>query len=71
MALALDTSVAFRGSSDLQRLVAAILAASDHDEADWVEWKSTLDLTTKAGCFTVARTVLGMANRPRSGGDVL
>jgi hypothetical protein len=39
------------------------VAATDHDEADWVEWKSNLDLTTKEGCFPIARTVLGMANR--------
>jgi hypothetical protein len=55
--------MALRGTSDLRRLVQAVVEAADHDEADWVEWKSTLDLTTKGGCFAVARTIIGMANR--------
>ncbi len=61
--LAVDTTSALRGTTDLRRLVEAIVAAADHDEADWIEWKSNLDLTTKDGCFSIARTVLGMANR--------
>jgi hypothetical protein len=48
---------------DLRLLVDAVIAAADHDEADWIEWKSGLDFTTKEGCFAIARTVLGMANR--------
>jgi hypothetical protein len=47
----------------LRRLVAAIVDADEHDELDWVEWKSALDLTTKHGCFHIARAVLGMSNR--------
>ncbi len=63
VALSVDTSRALRGTRDLRLLVDAIVAATDHDEADWIEWKSGLDLTTKEGCFPIARTVLGMANR--------
>jgi hypothetical protein len=37
--------------------------ASANDELDWIEWKSTLDLTGKPGCFHVARAILGLANR--------
>jgi hypothetical protein len=61
--LSIDTSNPLRGTSDLRLLVNAIVAASDHDEADWIEWKSDLDLSTKEGCFPIARTILGMANR--------
>lgn len=39
------------------------MAADTHDEAEWIEWKSGLDLSTKTGCFPIARTILGMANR--------
>jgi len=63
VAISIDTSQALRGTADLRLLVDAVVAASDHDEADWIEWKSDLDLTAKLGCFQVARTVLGMANR--------
>jgi hypothetical protein len=63
MAVNIDTTTALRGVHDLQRLVEAVIDADEHDEFDWVEWKSTLDLSTKAGCFHVARAVLGMANR--------
>lgn len=63
VALSIDTSQALRGTTDLRLLVNAVVAATDHDEANWIEWKSDLDLTTKEGCFQIARTVLGMANR--------
>lgn len=63
MAIPIDTSTALRGTNELRSLVDAITQATDHDEADWVEWKSSLDLTTKDGCCAIARTVLGMANR--------
>jgi hypothetical protein len=58
----LDVRAAIR-HPDLVRLVAAVVGADVHDEPDWLEWKSTLDLATKAGCFPIARTILGMANR--------
>lgn len=41
----------------------AVVEADEHDEADWIEWKSELDLTSKRGCFHIARAILGMANR--------
>jgi len=63
MSIEIDTAVALRGIDDLRRLVSAVVNASDHDEADWIEWKSTLDLAGKEGCFQVARAILGLANR--------
>ncbi len=63
MAVNIDTTIALRGVHDLQRLVEAVIDADEHDELDWVEWKGALDLSTKEGCFHVARAVLGMANR--------
>ncbi|MDP9404204.1 MAG: putative DNA binding domain-containing protein [Actinomycetota bacterium] len=63
MALSIDTSHALRGTAELRSLVNAVAAANEHDESHWIEWKSDLDLTTKDGCFQIARTVLAMANR--------
>lgn len=63
MAIDLPTHQALRGIGALRALVEAVKSASDSDELDWIEWKSTLDLTTKAGCFHVARAILGLANR--------
>lgn len=63
VAVNIDTTIALRGVRDLQRLVEAVIDADEHDELDWVEWKGTLDLSAKEGCFHVARAVLGMANR--------
>jgi hypothetical protein len=48
--------------SQHQALIRAVLVASDADEL-WVEWKSDLDLTSKHGQYTVARAILGFANR--------
>jgi len=63
VAIQIDTGAPLRGVDDLRRLVEAVFAADDHDEADWIEWKSTLDMSTKDGAFAVARVVLGLANR--------
>jgi hypothetical protein len=63
VAVNIDTTTALRGVHDLQRLVEAVIDADEHDELDWIEWKGALDLSTKEGCFHVARAVLGMANR--------
>ena len=63
VALSIDTSRALRGTADLRLLVNAVIAATGHDESDWIEWKTELDLTAKDGCFQIARTVLAMANR--------
>ncbi len=62
MSLDLDTRVAIR-HPDLGRIVQAVVGADEHDEAHWIEWKRGLDLATKQGCFPIARTILGMANR--------
>lgn len=64
MALNLDYSEPLRGIDGLRELVEAIRAAQPNDEDEFVEWKSHLVLREKAGCFEVARTILGMANRP-------
>lgn len=63
VAVSIDTSRALRGTDALRRLVEAVIRASKHDETDWLEWKSTLDLASKEGRFHVARTVIGFANR--------
>lgn len=63
MAIDLDLSGPLRRPSDLHRLIEAIVGAKPEDESDWLEWKSTLDLTTAHGRAHVARAVLGMANR--------
>lgn len=47
----------------LPELVAAVLNAENYDEADWLEWKSTLDLTARAGLIHLSRAILGFANR--------
>lgn len=62
MSIDLDTRAAIR-HPDLGRVVQAVVDADAHDEADWIEWKSDLDLSTKKGCFPIARTILGLANR--------
>lgn len=63
MTIEVPTDAELRGNAALRRLVEAVVVADEHDEAHWVEWKGPLDLSTKPGCFHIARTVLGMANR--------
>ncbi len=63
MALNIDVDHGLRRPADLVKLVEAVVAGKDADEADWVEWKSTLDLTAAEGTFNLARQILGMANR--------
>jgi hypothetical protein len=63
MALDVDSSAALRGQQRLAALVDAVVAASPNDEADWIEWKSAIDLGQKDAQGTIARHVLGMANR--------
>jgi hypothetical protein len=63
MPLAVDASRALRSPQALAGLVEAILNASENDESDWVEWKSSLDLHEKDTQGTIARHALGMANR--------
>jgi hypothetical protein len=63
MSLAVDASRAFRSPHELTGLIEAVLGASENDESDWVEWKSGLTLSEKDTQGTLARHVLGMANR--------
>lgn len=63
MAVEIDTSRALRGHDALRRLVKAVIDAGEHDETDWLEWKSTLDLASREGRWHVARAVIGFANR--------
>jgi hypothetical protein len=63
MTLAIDVSSALRGPQRLVAFVDAVAAASPNDEADWGEWKSAIDLRQKEGQATIARHILGMANR--------
>ncbi len=63
MALSIDVDRALRRPTDLARLVEAVVAGKRDDEADWIEWKSTLDLTTGEGIFSLARQILGSAHR--------
>jgi len=52
----------------LPELITAVLEADEQDENDWVEWKSTLDLTQPRGLVHVSRAILGFANRdPQNG----
>lgn len=44
-------------------LVCAVVAAEREDELDWIEWKIAGDLTKRPTQGTVARHILGMANR--------
>lgn len=63
MALVIDTSKALRRPSDLEQLAVAVRDADPNDETHWIEWKSSLDLTTKHGWSKIASAILGFANR--------
>jgi hypothetical protein len=64
VALNIDVHEGLRRPADLVKLVEAVIAGKDEDEADWIEWKSTLDLTTAGGAFNLARQILGSSNTP-------
>jgi hypothetical protein len=55
-----DVSRALRTHTDVAKLVAAVVDAEPHDEADWIEWKTDLDLDTHEGRGSLARQILGM-----------
>lgn len=63
MTLEIDTSVARRRPADQRRLVEAVISVLPEDEANWIEWKSGLALGSVEGRFSIARQVLGFANR--------
>ncbi|MFF3359861.1 helix-turn-helix domain-containing protein [Streptomyces sp. NPDC002917] len=53
----------FRSPVQLKELVSAVKNGGEHDESDWIEWKSTYDLTSKEVRATLARHIIAMANR--------
>jgi hypothetical protein len=63
MAVLIDSSRLLRTPHELASLVSAIAAASPNDETDWLEWKSGMDLGQRETQVTIARHILGMANR--------
>jgi hypothetical protein len=63
MTLMIDTSQALLQPAALHRLVCAVEAGQHEDEAEWVEWKSRLDLREKKAHVKLACQIVGMANR--------
>jgi hypothetical protein len=64
MPLQLDLKRALRSHADLASLVQAVHDAPQTEtEKHWLEWKSALELGTKHATATIARAVLGFANR--------
>jgi hypothetical protein len=63
MTLRIDTSSEFSSYEDRAGLVRAIVAAQPEDELDWIEWKVAGDLSKGPTQGTIARHILGMANR--------
>ncbi|MFI2649653.1 helix-turn-helix domain-containing protein [Micromonospora fulviviridis] len=61
--LNLDLSRASRYPSELVRLVEAVYSASPHDESDWIEWKSQVDLNAARAIGMMAQNILAFANR--------
>jgi hypothetical protein len=64
VAISLDPAASRGTAEEATAVVDAVLAASPTDESDWIEWKSSLDLSGKAVRGTLARHILGLANRP-------
>jgi hypothetical protein len=63
MTLWIDTSRALTTHEERAALVRAVVAAQPEDELDWIEWKIAGDLSTRPTQGTIARHILGMANR--------
>jgi hypothetical protein len=63
MVILLPEDWGYTSVGNLKELVQGVAGAGPADETDWVEWKSTLNLSDKGDCFAIARTILGMANR--------
>jgi len=63
MTLRIDTSGALTTHQERARLVHAVVAAQPEDELDWIEWKIAGDLAKGPTQGTIARHILGMANR--------
>src|SRR5688500_13264330 len=55
---------AIRGPKARLALVQSVLESpADTQEADWIEWKSAVDLTEAKWKFTLGKHVLGLGNR--------
>jgi hypothetical protein len=63
MTLRIDTSGALSTYAERSSLVRAVAAAQPEDELDWIEWKIAGDLSKGPTQGTIARHILGMANR--------
>ncbi|MET9430035.1 hypothetical protein [Streptomyces sp. NPDC003036] len=63
MALDYDQTTAALRLDQKQALITAAYGAGSADEVGWLEWKSHLDLTDRRSFFTIAKAVLGFANR--------
>jgi hypothetical protein len=63
MTLRIDTSHAYTTHQERAGLVRAVVAAQPEDELDWIEWKIAGDLSKGPTQGTIARHILGMANR--------
>lgn len=63
MALDYDQTMAAVRLDQKQALITAVYKAGAADEVGWLEWKSRLDLTDRRSFFTIAKAVLGFANR--------
>src|SRR5215467_12981454 len=63
MTLRVDTSRALTTHEERVALVRAVVAAQSEDELDWIEWKIAGDLSKGPTQGTVARHILGFANR--------
>jgi hypothetical protein len=63
VAISLDSVASAGTAGEATAVVDAVLAASPADELDWIEWKSSLELSGKAVRGILARHILGMANR--------
>lgn len=63
MTLQFDTARAPLSAADREALVRAVSRAHATDETVWLEWKGQLDLSVPEGRMSVARCILGFANR--------
>jgi hypothetical protein len=58
-----DVTVIPMGVLGMQRLLQAVENAHPNDEAEWIEFKAGLDPSTKEGTATIAKAIVGFANR--------
>jgi Putative DNA-binding domain len=60
----IDKTRDIRTDDELRALVEAIhTSPANTQEAHWIEWKRTLDLSTREDQFKVAKAILGFSNR--------